>query len=218
MSIIDYLKPSMPEYLQEQIKRIQQKIIQVRKLDSNREIFGAYKHNYHLNPPVSSKRIRCFEEHYQIKLPEEYCVFMQQITNIFARVKEYIAGPDYGLYAFGTRLDEFVEDAENYLKKPCKLSPEMTDEQWEKLVESYITAYNSEFNHYNYNEIFSGILPIGTMGCTYYYGLVLTGKYAGRVVGIDTDLQIPLFMEEENFLEWYEHYLDEVIEKKKISE
>ena len=41
MNIIDYLKPSMPEYLQEQIKRIQQKIIQVRKLDSNREIFGA---------------------------------------------------------------------------------------------------------------------------------------------------------------------------------
>ena len=215
MNIIDYLKPSMPEYLQEQIKRIQQKIIQVRKLDSNREIFGANKHNYHLNPPVSSKRIRCFEEHYQIKLPEEYCVFMQQITNIFARVKEYIAGPDYGLYAFGTRLDEFVEDVENYLKKPCKLSPEMTDEQWRKLIESYIIAYNPEFNHYNYNEIFSGILPIGTMGCTYYYGLVLTGKYAGRVVGIDTDLQIPLFMEEENFLEWYEHYLDGAIEKKK---
>jgi len=64
-------------------------------------------------------------------------------------------------------------------------------------------------------KIFSGILPIGTMGCTYYYGLVLTGKYAGRVVGIDTDLQIPLFMEEENFLEWYEHYLDGVLEKKK---
>ena len=174
MSIIDYLKPSMPKYLQEQIKRIQQKIIQVRKLDSNKEIFGANKHN--LNPPVSSKRIRCFEERYQIKLPEEYCVFMQQVTNIFARVKEYIAGPDYGLYAFGTRLDEFIEDTENYLKKPCKLSPEMTDEQWEKLVESYIIAYNPEFNHYNYNEIFSGILPIGTMGCTYYYGVVLTGK------------------------------------------
>ena len=28
MNIIDYLKPSMPEYLQEQIKRIQQNIIQ----------------------------------------------------------------------------------------------------------------------------------------------------------------------------------------------
>ena len=215
MNIIDYLKPSMPEYLQEQIKRIQQKIIQVRKLDSKREIFGANKHNYHLNPPISSKRIRCFEERYQIKLPEVYRVFMQQVTNIFAHVKENIAGPDYGLYAFGTRVDEFVEDAENYLKKPCKLSPEMTDEQWRKLIESYIIAYNSESNHYNYNEIFSGILPIGTMGCTYYYGLVLTGKYAGRVVGIDTDLQIPLFMEEENFLEWYEHYLDGVLEKKK---
>ena len=62
MNIIDYLKPFMPEYLQGQIKRIQQKIIQVRKLDSKREIFGATKHNYHLNPPVSSKRIRCFEE------------------------------------------------------------------------------------------------------------------------------------------------------------
>ena len=215
MNIIDYLKPSMPEYLQEQIKRIQQKIIQVRKLDSNREIFGANKHNYHLNPPVSSKCIRCFEERYQIKLPEVYRVFMQQVTNIFAHVKENIAGPDYGLYAFGTRVDEFVEDAENYLKKPCILSPEMTDEQWRKLIESYIIAYNPESNHYNYNEIFSGILPIGTMGCTYYYGLVLTGKYAGRVVGIDTDLQIPFFMEEENFLEWYEHYLDGVIEKKK---
>ena len=68
MSIIDYLKPSMPKYLQEQIKRIQQKIIQVRKLDSNKEIFGANKHNYHLNPPVSSKRIRCFKE-------LKYCTF-----------------------------------------------------------------------------------------------------------------------------------------------
>lgn len=60
-------------------------------------------------------------------------------------------------------------------------------------------------------KIYSGILPLGSQGCTYIHALVLNGEHKGRVVNIDLDQQKPKFTFELNFLDWYERWLDEVI-------
>ena len=210
--------------MKEQLQRIQQKLAQAKAADKDLEVFGASSHKYHLNPPVSEAEVLAFEEKYGVSLPEDYRDFVQTIGDANAQKLETMAGPYYGLSAFGTQVDDLLyEGSEIYLKAPCALSPDMTQEEWEALSaplefddfeddeeEGYVIEV--EDNYFAERaKVFGGLLPLGSQGCTYYHALVLNGKYAGRVVNVDLDLAQPKFAFETNFLDWYERYLDEVI-------
>ena len=208
---------------QDQLHRIQEKLAQAKAADKDLEVFGASSHKYHLNPPISEAEVLAFEEKYGVSLPEDYRAFVQTIGNANAQKLETMAGPYYGLYAFGTQVDDLLyEGSEIYLKAPCALSPDMTQEEWEKLSapletdeeeleeEGYVIEVEDNYIE-ECGKVFGGLLPLGSQGCTYYHALVLNGKYAGRVVNVDLDLAQPKFAFETNFLDWYERYLDEVI-------
>ena len=203
--------------MKEQLLRIQQKLAQAKAADKNLEVFGADAHQYHLNPPVSEEKVRAFEEKYGLQLPECYRAFMLTIGDAKAKKSDFIAGPYYGLYAFGTSLDSLLyEKIETYLKAPCNLSPDMTQEEWDALTDPLLPSEeeDEEDDDKYFAErakVFGGLLPLGSQGCTYEHALVLNGKYAGRVVNVDLDLTQPKFTFEANFLDWYERYLDEVI-------
>ena len=210
--------------MKEQLQRIQQKLAQAKAADKDLEVFGASSHKYHLNPPVSEAEVLAFEEKYGVSLPEDYRAFMLTIGDAKAKKLDFIAGPYYGLSAFGTQVDDLLyEGSEIYLKAPCALSPDMTQEEWEKLSaplelddfeneeeEGYVIEVEDKY-FAERAKVFGGLLPLGSQGCTYYHALVLNGKYAGRVVNVDLDLAQPKFAFETNFLDWYERYLDEVI-------
>ena len=210
--------------MKEQLQRIQRKLSQAKAADKDLEVFGASSHKYHLNPPVSEAEVLAFEKKYGVSLPEDYRAFVQTIGDANAQKLETIAGPYYGLYAFGTQVDDLLyEGSEIYLKAPCALSPDMTQEEWESLSDPLLTDEEEEDEEEGYvievedkyfaerAKVFGGLLPLGSQGCTYYQALVLNGKYAGRVVNVDLDLAQPKFAFETNFLDWYERYLDEVI-------
>ena len=202
---------------QEQLHRIQQKLSQAKAADKNLEVFGADAHQYHLNPPVSEAEVLAFEKKYGVQLPECYRAFMLTIGDAKAKKSDFIAGPYYGLYAFGTSVDSlFYEKIETYLKAPCNLSPDMTQEEWETLSDPLLFSEEDEEEDDDKYfaeraKVFGGLLPLGSQGCTYEHALVLNDKYAGRVVNVDLDLAQPKFAFEANFLDWYERYLDEVI-------
>ena len=203
--------------MKEQLLRIQQKLAQAKAADKNLEVFGADAHQYHLNPPVSEAEVLAFEKKYGIQLPECYRAFMLTIGDAKAKKSDFIAGPYFGLYAFGTSVDSLLyEKIETYLKAPCNLSPDMTQEEWETLSDPLLFSEEEEEEDEDKYfaeraKVFGGLLPLGTQGCTYEHALVLNGKYAGRVVNVDLDLAQPKFAFEANFLDWYERYLDEVI-------
>ena len=212
--------------MKEQLQRIQRKLAQAKATDKDLEVFGASSHKYHLNPPVSEAEVLAFEEKYGVSLPEDYRAFVQTIGDANAQKLETMAGPYYGLSAFGTQVDDLLyEGSEIYLKAPCALSPDMTQEEWEKLsapleLEDFEDEDDEKDGYVievedNYIEecgkVFGGLLPLGSQGCAYYHALVLNGKYAGRVVNVNWDLLKPVFAFETNFLDWYERYLDEVI-------
>ena len=203
--------------MKEQLHRIQQKLAQAKAADKNLEVFGADAHQYHLNPPVSEAEVLAFEKKYGVQLPECYRTFMLTIGDAKAKKSDFIAGPYYGLYAFGTSVDSLLyEKIETYLKAPCNLSPDMTQEEWETLTDPLLPSEeeDEEDDDKYFAErakVFGGLLPLGSQGCTYEHALVLNGKYAGRVVNVDLDLAQPKFAFEANFLDWYERYLDEVI-------
>ena len=202
---------------QEQLHRIQQKLAQAKAADKNLEVFGADAHQYHLNPPVSEAEVLAFEKKYGVQLPECYRAFMLTIGDAKAKKSDFIAGPYFGLYAFGTSVDSLLyEKIETYLKAPCNLSPDMTQEEWETLSDPLLFSEEDEEEDEDKYfaeraKVFGGLLPLGSQGCTYEHALVLNGKYAGRVVNVDLDLAQPKFAFETNFLDWYERYLDEVI-------
>ena len=202
---------------QEQLHRIQQKLAQAKAADKDLQVFGADAHKYHLNPPVSEAEVLAFEKKYGVQLPECYRAFMLTVGDAKAKKSDFIAGPYYGLYAFGTSLDSLLyEKIETYLKAPCNLSPDMTQEEWETLSDPLLSSEEEEEEDDDKYfaeraKVFGGLLPLGSQGCTYEHALVLNGKYAGRVVNVDLDLAQPKFAFEANFLDWYERYLDEVI-------
>ena len=203
--------------MKEQLIRIQQKLTQAKAADKNLEVFGADAHQYHLNPPVSEAEVLAFEKKYGVQLPECYRAFMLTIGDAKAKKSDFIAGPYFGLYAFGTSLDSLLyEKIETYLKAPCNLSPDMTQEEWETLSDPLLPSEEEEEEDDDKYfaeraKVFGGLLPLGSQGCTYEHALVLNGKYTGRVVNVDLDLAQPKFAFEANFLDWYERYLDEVI-------
>ena len=203
--------------MKEQLIRIQQKLAQAKAADKNLEVFGADAHQYHLNQPVSEAEVLAFEKKYGVQLPECYRTFMLTIGDAKAKKSDFIAGPYFGLYAFGTSVDSLLyEKIETYLKAPCNLSPDMTQEEWETLSDPLLPSEEEEEEDDDKYfaeraKVFGGLLPLGSQGCTYEHALVLNGKYAGRVVNVDLDLAQPKFAFEANFLDWYERYLDEVI-------
>ena len=209
---------------QDQLHRIQEKLAQAKAADKDLEVFGASSHKYHLNPPVSEAEVLAFEKKYGVSLPKDYRAFVQTIGDANAQKLDIMAGPYYGLSAFGTQVDDLLyEGSEIYLKAPCALSPDMTQEEWEDLSDPLLTDEEEEDEEEGYvievednyfaerAKVFGGLLPLGSQGCTYYHALVLNGKYAGRIVNVDLDLAQPKFAFETNFLDWYERYLDEVI-------
>ena len=213
--------------MKEQLIRIQQKLVQAKAADKDLEVFGASSHKYHLNPPVSEAEILAFEQKYELTLPEGYRDFLLTIGDKNAERLERIAGPYYGLFDFDRAQEQFLlGEGTPYLKAPCALSPDMTDEEWDafsrELLEAEIAEQEAEVNNTEFlldeatyealhGKVYSGLLPLGSQGCSMYHALVLNGKYAGRVVNIDVDLRKPKFAFETTFLDWYERYLDEVI-------
>ena len=215
--------------MKEQLHRIQQKLAQAKAADKDLEVFGASSHKYHLNPPVTEAEVLAFEEKYGVSLPEDYRAFVQTIGDANAQKLGTMAGPYYGLYAFGTQVNDLVyAQTETYLKAPCALLPDMTQEEWEALSDPLLMSEEEDEGFENYEQeedktqteeeytrqcgkVFGGLLPLGGQGCAYYHALVLTGPYAGRVVNVNWDLLQPTFAFETNFLDWYERYLDEVI-------
>ena len=183
------------------------KLIKAKKADKNLEVFGAETHKYYLNPPITEFEAEEFEQKFSIELPECYKAFITQTGNGGA-------GPYYGIYPLGENVDDFIDNMEIYLKNDCVIYPKMTDDYWESLTKK-IYGDDDDISDEDYEKelgrIFGGILPIGTQGCTYIHGIVLNGQYKGRVVNLDMDGQKPRFAFEENFSDWYERWLDEVI-------
>ncbi len=107
--------PNIISNLSEQIARIKAKFSQLKKKDRNFQIFGADHHKYKPNPVIKNETLAALEETYQVKLPAEYVLFLQQIGNGGA-------GPFYGLdslqKSFYEGLDFTNEDSKTNFALP----------------------------------------------------------------------------------------------------
>ena len=184
------------------VKRILKLLEQARAKDPDFARFGAYSHQYKLAAPAGEEAIRKFEEQQGVRLPEEYRDFLMFIGNGGA-------GPYYGLYGLKA-LEDDLSDSRGLrrcrsLEEPV-IYPKMSEEEWDRIVNPESRQKGEKVYPY------TGVLPIGTQGCTLMTGLMLTGPYRGQVVYYDNDFcGPPFFVREKGFLSWYERWLREVI-------
>lgn len=203
--------------LNSQISRINEKLKLARLKDSKFKAFGSSSHQYKIGKPLHEKTIKNFEEKYNIILPASYKSFLSKIGNGGRKLSGHensnsAAGPFYGIFALGESVDIIIPYPYDYLSQMPSISPDTTEEEWNNLTKK---INDDEIGDKEYDEelgkIYSGILPIGSQGCTYYHGILLNGKHKGKVVNIDLDCLKPKFTFENNFLDWYERWLDETI-------
>ena len=199
--------------LEEQVELIKAKLNLSKRIDRRLKVFGSSSHKYEVGNVVSEKNVIDFEEKYKIKLPKSYKIFLTQIGNGGNSFLNSAAGPFYGIYPLGENVDELIDHPEIYLSKEVKIYPNMTNEFWEKLTSKIDSDEDMTDNEFEteMGNLYAGLLPIGSQGCTYLHALILNGKNRGRVVNLDISRQKPIFTHEENFLDWYERWLDEVI-------
>ncbi|GGD60528.1 SMI1/KNR4 family protein [Paenibacillus nasutitermitis] len=188
-----------------QLDRIKNKLEKALCEDTAFLVFGASSHKYMVYEKLTTKELAGWQAKNQVTLPEPYTQFLTNIGNGGA-------GPYYGMYSI-EKATSYTD--RNVLAAKCVLHPGMTKEEWNELTEPLFNdedISDLEFDAAR-NRVMSGMLCIGTQGCEYDMYLVVDGKHRGEIVYTsDFYPDRPFFfVYEDNFLDWYERWLDEII-------
>lgn len=213
-----------------QIERIKQKLKEAAKVDQNLKVFGASSHKYKIGNTAEVKDVEIFEKKYNIKLPDAYKAFLLDIADGGFGYMKQAAGPYYGIFPLEESVINysFLNQPEVYLQKQAMSFSELTLDCWNVLTaEVHEEEENKSFDDSFYdpdvededeiydrvtNNLYSGLLVIGHQGCSNYQGLVLNGKDVGKVIYLNSELYMPSLTYDNNFLDWYEGWLDGIIE------
>lgn len=157
--------------------------------------FGADRHHYVLRPPLEESVVVAFEERHEVVLPAAYRFFLTEIG-------DGGAGPGLGII----RLDELCRYGcrPGHLRRPSPYlaGPRFRDD-WEQRHED---APGQDAIG------LPGTVPVAYHGCSLESRLIVTGTERGRVLNLDPEGPAgPYLVEDENFLAWYERWLDEAV-------
>lgn len=176
----------MDDSLRPRIEAIVGKLSKARAL--KRSCFGSEAHDFRLGPPLPEAEIDAFEAEKGVRLPAAYRAFL-----IYAG--QGGAGPYYGLYRLRQWDDAIdVEATPDCLLRPCPFQP--GPNAWTETVDDLDGPY-------------VGTIAIGTQGCGLAIQLIITGPSRGRVAYIDYNAQTAYVSRSDDFLDWYERWLDE---------
>lgn len=91
---------------------------------------------------------------------------------------------------------------DDYLSLSCPLYPYIPESE----------TWQEEFG--GLTKSFQGTLSIGTRGCSDVTLLIVSGRYAGKVVyaNVEHEFVVPYLSPEPDFLAWYERWLDELLQ------
>lgn len=199
---------------------------QARKIDKKYELFGASKHRYKLNPPISVPFVKSIEEKYGFTLPEDYFRFITEVG-------DGGAGPDYGIQSFTELLTEGVDSySKSYWEEyrqsqaiPFVPRPMVIDELEDFAIATKEAFERNPDNYFVYEKEdeeaccdTDGFFTLGTHGCQWDFGLIITGEKRGQVFDYDNEGGYGFVAD--SFREFYQNWLEEIADidglKKKL--
>ncbi len=196
---------------------------EARKMDKKCEMFGASRHRYALNPPIRASFVRGVEERYEFKLPEDYFYFITEIG-------DGGAGPDYGIYPFVSLVEQRDNPrAQEYaVAYRQSLSKEFTPRQMRADEVDEFSIVTREYYEKNPERYFvfdelletdvlcdtNGFLTLGTHGCQWDFGMVVSGERHGHI--FDTDNEGGFGLMACSFEEFYQNWLDWILDKEQF--
>ncbi|MFG6384346.1 MAG: SMI1/KNR4 family protein [Lachnospiraceae bacterium] len=186
------------------------------------EMFGAARHQYHLNPPIRASFVRQIEKRYGFKLPEDYFHFITEIG-------DGGAGPDYGIEPFvaflekkeNPRAEEYAVAYQCSLAKEFKLRPMKVNEVEEYAIamkEVYLENPKQYFVDDAFHEedlcITNGFFVLGTHGCQWDFGIAVSGEKRGQIFDMDNEGAYGFVAY--SFEEFYQNWLDQISNKEQF--
>lgn len=199
-----------------QIERIKRKLGRVMAKHAFSHNYLRYSNYYKLDPPLSEGELANFEQMLQIRLPSCYRTFLKEVGSVNYDNFFLGAGPYSGLLSLERAFEE-SKILPGYLKEPSLIHPDLTEEEWTELLNLLNPNVLSRYEYEKeYSCIFQGLLSISS-GEKFSIMIVLNGEHRGRIVKIDKDNRKPLFTCDNNFLDWYEEWLDGIINNYQIS-
>jgi hypothetical protein len=178
------------------LSRIAEKLREVASDPDRFTSFGAEKHRYRLNPPLPEASVAAFEAEHEIVLPEGYRRFVVEVA-------DGGAGPGYGLLTLADAYGEVSDSFAGHLVEPSPFVPgTLYAENW----------WDRFWGPDDRPDPLQGTLAVVHHGCTSYTQLVVSGPGRGRLVNVDLNgVPAPYVLEDEDFLSWYERWLDELL-------
>ncbi|GAA2522775.1 hypothetical protein GCM10010201_21150 [Pilimelia columellifera subsp. columellifera] len=167
--------------------------------------FGASSHRYQLGAPLSGAEVAQFEAAHRVRLPEAYRAFITTVGH-GGPGRYGGAGPYYGLLPL-QRWDEALWQprAEGVLAAPFRVDPGRSYQDWWPEV-----GLGED------DEPYTGVVALSECGCGIMVVLVVTGPGRGRVAFTAEFDEAPQYSHDD-FLTWYEHWLDIVNPRDHIS-
>jgi hypothetical protein len=188
------------DQIDRQVERIRQKLATIPSLPERGKSFGEETHGFKLGPPLSESELAAFEAEHGITLPAGYRAFLGRIGN--GGPGQYGgAGPYYGLHPLENWQYAMVEEG-GRLDVPFPVAPDQDfagDVEWYEAV-----GLGGDFD-----EWFPGAIALSDQGCGYYCVLVVTGPARGWIAYTRYSEGPPFFVADD-FLDWYEGWLDEM--------
>lgn len=215
-----------------QIENIKTKLEQLRQLDKDLRLFGASTHQYKINPTLSLEHIRAFETAHKVELPRGYVAFL-------TRLGDGGAGPFYGVQTLEESRSHYYDNSPQAEHVYFDLSqPFPHTEPWnvaEELAELYeqIEEANEQGDEELEEKLFDkkweliggeehdyGRLQTTNYGCGLTISLIVNGSEKGTMWTDDRTNDGGLYpttelgnKEKITFLDWYELWLDQSLEK-----
>lgn len=189
------------------------------RMDENCEMFGASKHQYLLNPPIRKSFVRGVEERYGFRLPEDYFYFITEVG-------DGGAGPDYGIISFAElveqktdpRAEAYAADYRRSLAKEFTPRPMRADEVDEYAIVAKKYYEENPEQYFVYDEfddddlcITNGFFLLGTHGCQWDFGMVISGERRGQIFDMDNEGAYGFVAC--SFAEFYQNWLDRISDK-----